>query len=318
MTMRATKAVSHAGKFLIEGDYSLSRDEKSVINILLSGPVEMVFDLEPFQPPIDENVLTLRDAYLLHVRDYPPLRRLLDETFTRRRIRVRLRVRDYAHPPSWIAPRPSRSKRPLKKRWRKTGTGSAHDGYNVWVGPDDPLTAPGPSREELLRKALREYLLHAATHFLIDRLARGELEAVGISESDLETRNEAKIHAGWWRSDIVLDFSRNSMFEITGPHRIPPDRRYSEIHIRRPTASDESTRRGPRSKRERLIAAFRELVENGSISRKDLRNKKAVFGKVLDDLNVEDDDPGYALSTLYRHLGREIDEEVLRAQNSQK
>jgi len=244
MEVRATKAFRHSGKHYSEGDV-FSLDLGPALGHLQEGSVEPAIDLEPLRPSLDIKGLTLWDAYLLHVHGFPPLKPLLDEADSKPKP-YRLRVCQFAELPKWVgfpAAGSGRSARPRRNfatdwrdwdEWQDWG-----DGVRVTVGPLDYWSKSGPSLEERYQNALRDYLQRAAIHFFLERLAEGELDAMGVGEGDLKTLDETKIPAGLWQRHIELDLHRNEICELMGPKPEQRVRRYSGVHIQKPTAPQE-------------------------------------------------------------------------------
>lgn len=309
MKVRATRSFNYQGKTWREGDViSLSQDRG--IHLLQAGSVEPVVDLEPFRPPLDSNGLTLWEAYLLHVRGFPSLKPLLYEDHLKLQ-RGRLRVRKYVRRPEWPglpAAQSERLRRPHSSYVRR-GLFS-DDAVSVRLSAQDPWSRSGPSLEERYQQASRNYLRHAAIHFFFERLANEELDAVGVSENDLDTLKKTRISAGWWRRDIMIDLGRDEIREFLEANQTQWTRRYSEVRILPPTASKERRRRGRRSRREEMAKAFHELLANESLARSDLTNKKGVWSRVLRYLGYSEEASGCSYNTFVKHIGPLIDKQL--------
>ena len=307
MKVRATRLFHHLGNTWREGDViSLNQDQG--IHLLQKGLVEPVLDLEPYRRPLDADGLSLGEAYLLDVRNYPPLKPFLDVDDLQLQ-RGRLRVRQYARLPKWLGLPATQSERLRKPNSRFVRRGLIlDDAERVRMSAQDPWSKSGPNLKEEYQKALRDCLKRAAIHFFFERLANKELDAVGVSENDLKTLKETKIPAGWWRRDILLDLSRNDIWELLGPNPKLRARRYSEVRILPPTASQGSGRRGRRSRRPEMVKAFGELWANRSLTKDDLTNKKGVRAKILQQLGYANEPPGFSYTTFVKHVGPLIDQ----------
>lgn len=314
MKLRALRRLGH-GEGWVEIGQVYEVDDRAAISAMESGfaaPAPEA-DLKPFRPDLPPDGVSIGEAYLRHVRDYPPL----VEPFKEAGLSVTAT--------GSIAP--GRYRVAPKCEWLSLG--KRQSGRRITLNPymdDQWLPSPSeyfrahgrppPTTQERLTQATRDVIFRMARYFFVQRLMSGELIADGVWEEDLKKLTRTKIAKDWWRRNILIVLGRDAIFEKVRSSledRQGRVRRWSDVRVwnaesaaaRREewSASGETpadARSGRPSRRDEIREALAGLMSRGESV--EAMSNKELAAAIRVEANVPTDAKGFSDDTILSHL----------------